>query len=673
MCGICGVIDWSDSPDPATLVRRMTPTMTHRGPDDEGYLESGPHGGRGSRLSLGMRRLSIIDLAGGHQPIFNEDGTVGAILNGEIYNFRELRQQLQDCGHSFRTRSDSEVVAHAYKEWGAECVERFQGMFALAVYDRRGTAGRSFEFQVPSFESSTSGDCGTLFLARDRLGIKPLYYAVNSGQQTVASNYFLFASEVRTLLASGVVPRRLSRDALESYLLFGSVSEPMTLLDGVFSLPPGHWMTIEIGSSTTAPKPECYWNVAARIVHASCNGNVKRPDTSTPAARVRSLLEESVRKHLIADVPVGVFLSSGIDSTSLAALAAREVSGVHTFTVAFPEEEFSEAALTRRTAEQLGTTHQEMVLSGSEMLGRLGEALTALDQPSIDGINTYFVSWSARQAGLKVALSGLGGDEIFGGYSTFWRTLQYQRLATFSNRIPGAARSPAASVAGAAAGRFISGDGVRKIAALWKSPNSLPDPFYFGRALFTPAQVSELMNGAAAAQARPPWWNWLSQSASQASNLDSFAAVSCMELQSYLVSTLLRDTDSMSMAHSLEVRVPFLDHPLVEFVTQLPQELKAGKGIPKALLITALRKCLPEEVVCQAKRGFTFPWATWLRGPLKTNVERGLCELSPALEQALHVEATGNVWRSYLEGKTTWSRPWSLYVLNEWTKNHLHN
>lgn len=667
MCGICGVIDWSESPDPVALVRRMTPTMLHRGPDDEGYLSN-------RRLALGMRRLSIIDLAGGHQPIFNEDGTVGAVLNGEIYNFRELQKQLADRGHSFLTRSDSEVVAHAYEEWGADCVERFEGMFAIAVYDRRGTGGRSLEFQVPSFELSASGDCVTLFLARDRLGIKPLYYTANGSQQSVSGNYFLFASEVRTLLASGVVPRSLSRDALESYLLFGSVSEPMTLVDGVFSLPPGHRMTIKIGSSAAALIPESYWSVATQITNnsgPSRNGKAKSAGVTTPAARVRTLLGASVRKHLIADVPVGVFLSSGIDSTSLAALASREVSGVHTFTVAFPEMEFSEATLARRTAEKLGTTHQEMILSGSEMLGRLGEAVAALDQPSIDGINTYFVSWSARQAGLKVALSGLGGDEVFGGYSTFRRTPHYQRIATLSNRIPGVARSPAASVAGAAAGRIMSGDGARKIAALLNSPNSLPDPFYFGRALFTPAQVSELINGGATTTEKPLWWKWLSESATQARKLDSFAAVSCMELQSYLVNTLLRDTDSMSMAHSLEVRVPFLDHSLVEFVTQLPQEVKAGKGIPKAFLIAALSDLLPSEVINQKKRGFTFPWATWLRGPLKTKVERGLSELSPALQQALHPKVAENVWWSYLEGKTTWSRPWGLYVLNEWTKRHL--
>jgi asparagine synthase (glutamine-hydrolysing) len=528
---------------------------------------------------------------------------------------------------------------------------------------------------------------GTLFLARDRLGIKPLYYSAISSQQSAVSQTFVFASEVRTLLASGVIPRQLSREALESYLLFGSVSEPMTLVEGILSLPPGHRMTIEISSSGTSLKAESYWNVATRLAsntHSSRNGNAKKTDTTAVAARVRSLLEESVRKHLIADVPVGVFLSGGIDSTSLAALASREVSGVHTFTVAFPEKEFSEAALARRTAEKLGTTHQEVMLSGDEMLGRLDEAVGALDQPSIDGINTYFVSWSARQAGLKVALSGLGGDEVFGGYNTFRRTPQYQRLASFGHRVPEGLRSAVASMAETAGTRLVSGDAARKLAALWNSPESLPNPFYFGRALFTPAQVSELINGTAANRGEPLWWKWLSESVTETSNLDSFAAVSCMELQSYLVSTLLRDTDSMSMANSLEVRVPFLDHPLVEFVTQLPQEVKLGKagspagqphwgarGIPKALLITALIDLLPSDVVDQKKRGFTFPWATWLRGPLKETFERGLSELSPALQQTLHQETAEKVWWSYLDGQTTWSRPWSLYVLNQWTKKHL--
>ncbi len=585
MCGICGAIDWSQTPDAGALVRLMTPAMRHRGPDDEGYLERG-------RLALGMRRLSIIDLEGGHQPIFNEDGNVGVVLNGEIYNFRELTAQLKDRGHTFRTRADSEVVAHAYEEWGPDCVERLQGMFALAVWDRRPGSKNIGE------NGRAAGEDGaTLFLARDRLGIKPLYYYAQSptsrvqspkfkshGHSAVAGHstldvgpwtQFVFASEVRTLLASGLVPRKLSRAAVESYLLFGSVSEPMTLVEGVLSLPPGHRMTIALDPQRRSANISRYWSIAEVPAR---NGHRNENDTVSAAKRVRSLLEASVRSHLIADVPVGVFLSSGIDSTALAALASREVSGVHTFTVAFPEDKFSEATIARRTAEQLGTTHAEVMLSGDELLGRLSEAVGALDLPTMDGINTYFVSAAARAAGLKVALSGLGGDEVFGGYSTFGRTPRYQRLAQAGNVVPAGVRSAMAAAMAEAGGRFIRGDAARKIAALWKNSGSLPDPFYFGRLLFTPAQVSVLMNNVRPAQHESLWWDWLAESVVAARQLDSFAAVSCLEAQSYLVNTLLRDTDSMSMAHSLEVRVPFLDHPLVEFVTHLPQEVKLGKG-----------------------------------------------------------------------------------------------
>ena len=662
MCGICGVIDWSETPDASALVRRMTPTMQHRGPDDEGYLD----GGTPAHLALGMRRLSIIDVEGGHQPVFNEDGRVAVVLNGEIYNFQEARAELEGLGHSFKTRSDSEVIAHAYEQWGAECVERLQGMFAFAVHDTRSTGQEQ--------------SAGTLFLARDRIGIKPLYYAVISSQQSAGSNSLVFASEVRTLLASGLVPRRLSAEALQSYLLFGSVSEPMTLIEGVLSLPPGHTITVDLADNGSAIQPRPYWSLAKRISarrHANENfqpltaGNGHAQTShSTTLARVRTLLEESVRGHLIADVPVGVFLSGGIDSTSLAALASREVSGIHTFTVSFAEKEFNEAAIARRTAAQFGTTHEEVLLSSDEMLSRLDEAVASLDQPSIDGINTYFVSWSARQAGLKVTLSGLGGDEVFGGYSTFRRTPQFQRLAAAGARVPGSVRSAMNSTISGVGGRLVSGDATRKISALWSSPESLPDPYYFGRALFTPAQVVDLMTNVTSSEPTL-WWKWLSQSAEQARRLDPFAAVSCMEIQSYLVNTLLRDTDSMSMAHSLEVRVPFLDHRLVEFVTALPQELKLRKGVAKALLVASLRDLLPDEVVNQTKRGFTFPWAHWLRGPLRERVESGLGQLSPALEESLDPANARGVWQSYLDGKTSWSRPWSLYVLNEWVKRHL--
>ncbi|MDQ1637025.1 MAG: hypothetical protein QOF62_364 [Pyrinomonadaceae bacterium] len=712
--------------------------------------------------SIGMRRLSIIDIEGGHQPVFNEDGQIGAVLNGEIYNFQELRQQLEDRGHTIRTRSDSEVAVHAYEEWGKQCVEHFEGMFALAIFDQKSEARgqrsesrearssefrvpssglsagegrretRSFEFRVPRSETQHSAlstqdspvgpalstlhsalepalnnqHSATLFLARDRLGIKPLYYFAEGEVQSPKSKVqsqsgsegrwtldighwtrFLFASEVRTLLASGIVPRRLSKAAVESYLLFGSVSEPMTLIEGVFSLPPGHRMTIDLNDANAAIRSESYWNIAGARRgdaetgrrgetgtgrQARSNGHrSNHSDVANAAQRTRQLLTDSVRKHLIADVPVGVFLSSGIDSTALAVLASREAAGVHTFTVAFPEKEFSEADIARHTAATLGTTHQELMLSGDEMLARLTEAVGALDQPSMDGINTYFVSWGARQAGLKVTLSGLGGDEVFGGYNTFRRTANFQRLATIGANMPQALRTAVASAVTGAGGRFVSGDVARKLTAILSSSESLPDAFYFGRTLFTPAQVAALLVDNKPNGALSPWRAWLAETALQANELDAFAAVTCMEARSYLVNTLLRDTDSMSMAHSLEVRVPFLDHPLVEFVTGLPQAAKLRKGMPKALLVEALRDLLPSDVVGQKKRGFTFPWAEWLRGPLKARVETGLSELSPALREVLDAKATRRVWQDYLDGKTSWSRPWSLYVLNEWAKKHL--
>ncbi|MEP6913744.1 MAG: asparagine synthase C-terminal domain-containing protein, partial [bacterium] len=313
----------------------------------------------------------------------------------------------------------------------------------------------------------------------------------------------------------------------------------------------------------------------------------------------------------------------------------------------------------------------ELMLSDDELLTRLAGAVGALDQPSIDGINTYFVSWGAKQAGLKVALSGLGGDEVFGGYSTFRRTPQYQRIASMGSRVPGALRSAmAAAVAGTGEG-LARGDAARKIAALWNDSEAFPHPYFFGRALFTPPQVGKLMRGPQIAGRDHLWWNWLAEGVEQSSKLDGFTAVSCMEARSYLVSTLLRDTDSMSMAHSLEVRVPFLDHTLVEYVIQLSEATKRRKGTPKALLVSALEDLLPKEVVKQEKRGFTFPWASWLRGPLRQDIDKGLSELAPALEETISAERVAAVWQSYLAGHTSWSRPWSLYVLNEWTKRHL--
>jgi asparagine synthase (glutamine-hydrolysing) len=704
MCGICGVVDWTGGAQAPDIVRRMLPTMQHRGPDDEGISDLQSEGQRAESeeqrnfaerrnskseirnpkfsgaLSIGMRRLSIIDIEGGHQPVFNEDGQVGGVLNGEIYNFQELRRQLEDRGHHFRTRSDSEMMVHAYEEWGEECVEHFEGMFALAIWDRRESGRQS------ALGTRQNADT-RLFLARDRLGIKPLYYfaegQVQSPKPKVQSQSgsegnstldiahwtrFLFASEVRTLLASGIVPRHLSKAAVESYLLFGSVGEPMTLVEGVFSLPPGHRISINLADAGTAVSPECYWHIADL---PRSNGHGRSFSATDSALQVRGLLAESVRKHLIADVPVGVFLSGGIDSTAIAALASQETGGVHTFTVAFEEEKFNEAAVARRTAHLLRSKHDELLLRGSDMLSRLDEALAAMDQPSMDAINTYFVSWAAREKGLKVALSGLGGDEVFGGYrSTFDWTARYGQIANVSKRMPAGLRSSIASALAGSGGKSSRGDAARKLAAIWGEPDSFPHAYYFARTVFPPPQMRSLMNQHTA-NGYAPWRTWLNDNARKVSELDTFAAVTCLEAGCYLVNTLLRDTDFMSMAHSLEVRVPFLDHPLVEYVTHLPEELKRRSGTTKALLVAALGDLLPDEVRGQRKRGFTIPLQQWLSGPLKQRVEAGLNDLSPSLARTLRAANANEVWQSHMRGQTNWSRPWSLYVLNEWVKKHI--
>ena len=645
MCGICGVIGLDSKADGESIVRRMLAAIIHRGPDEEGILLK-------PRVAAGVRRLSIIDLPGGSQPVWNETGTIAVVFNGEIYNFRELREELEARNHKFRSKSDTEVIVHAYEEWGEDSVNRLRGMFSFAA------------IELPE---GRGGGAARIFIARDRMGIKPLYYAKVDGA-------FLFASEVRALLASGCVPPRLSNEALATYLLFGSVSEPTTLVEGVFSLPPGHRVTILAGDPIEAFEPKPYWNVA-RVLEKQAETGIASPNSQAPRVspplQVRSLLEDAVRSHLIADVPVGVFLSSGIDSTAIAALATVVQREIHTFTVSFPDTEFSEAAVARRTAERLGTEHREVVISGDEMVTRLDEAVMALDQPSMDGINTYFVSWAARQGGLKVALSGLGSDELFGGYTSFRDTEKINRIATAAGFIPQGARRLVALGMKNMNVFQSSPDVFRKASAAWLQPNLFPHPYFFTRTLFTPQAFASSLRGSTVAWSSASWYQWLTTAAQQSRSLDRFTQVSWLELRSYLVNTLLRDTDATSMRNSLEVRVPFLDTPLVEYVLGLPESAKGGGGGPKALLVEALGNLLPEEIVKQPKRTFTFPWEYWMRGKLGERVAMGLGDWAPALEASLDHRFAQGIWRNFLRGKTTWSRPWSLYVLNEWVKRNL--
>src|SRR5258708_2249784 len=362
----------------------MATAMRHRGPDEEGFLAGEP---RAPGLALGVRRLSIIDLSGGHQPIWNETRDVAVVFNGELYNYRELCERLVLCGHRFSTKSDTEILVHAWEEWGEECLTELRGMFAFALLDLRERYAKA----------------PLLFLARDPLGIKPLHY-------TQTAECFAFASEVRALIASGAAPKHLSHDALTAYLLFGSVSEPVTLLEGVFSLPPGHRMLLHVPERRRAPRARPWWDPAgspaARDAH-------KPRDFSNAAKKLRPLLEDAVSAHLIADVPVGLFLSSGLDSGAIAVLAAKARTGIQSFTLTFPGTSFNEAELARVVANRCKTKHTEVPLSGESVVARLDEALAALDQPTMDAVNTYFVSWAARETGLKVALSALWGGELF--------------------------------------------------------------------------------------------------------------------------------------------------------------------------------------------------------------------------------------------------------------------
>jgi asparagine synthase (glutamine-hydrolysing) len=629
----------------------MTAAMLHRGPDGEGFLFDEP---RAPSLALGMRRLSIIDLPGGHQPIWNETHDVAVIFNGELYNYRQLRESLILCGHRFTTESDTEILVHAWEEWGEECLTELRGMFAFALLDLR-----QRHAAVP-----------VLFLARDPLGIKPLYY-------TQAPDGFAFASEVRALLAAGICSRRLSEDALTAYLLFGSVSEPVSLVDGIFSLPPGHKMLLYIPERRRVPRARP-WYDASRSPAAR---DPRRPKNFAAAVKsLRPLLQDAVEAHLLADVPVGLFLSSGLDSSAIAMLAGRAHPGIRSFTLTFPGTTFDEAPLARLVAGRCGSNHSEVPFDGTAIFSRLDESLAALDQPTMDGINTYFVSWAAREVGLKVALSGLGGDELFAGYSTFADVPRLRKLTQVAKLLPASMRRATSPLLRTGFSRAATADAANKASSAWTNSAALPDPYFFARALFPPgSQLEKLINpsfrpstvGADGVTLEPTWVGWLQRIADEAAKLPPIAGISWLEMRSYMVSTLLRDTDSVSMARSLEVRVPLLDTPLVEFVSALPDAARRRNGIQKALLVESLREVLPPEILAQRKRTFTLPWEEWLRGPLRARLEVSFASLAPALAEHLHSEGVNAVWNEFLAGKTSWSRPWSLFVLNEWCRRHL--
>jgi asparagine synthase (glutamine-hydrolysing) len=634
MCGIFGIVGHNAPVAPETL-ERGTQSLAHRGPDDSGTILLRETNSCPIEIGLGSRRLAILDLSPlGHQPM--QDAATGnwIVYNGEIYNFRDVRTELERGGAKFKSNSDTEVLLRAYTHWGEQCLTKLRGMFAFAIWD----ACRH-----------------RLVLARDPMGIKPLYYAQ-------CGSYFLFASEVRTLLGTGLVPRILDHAGLVNYLTFGSAYDPLTLVEGVRALPAGHTLTWENGSI----RPSRYWDlIDAGATEQSTTSNTKADQSPT---HLQPLLEEAVRMQLVSDVPLGVFLSGGIDSSALVSILSRGGVTPSTFSIVFQEAEFSEAQHSRAVAAHFETDHHEIRVSQSDVLASIPDALRAMDLPTMDGINTYFVSREARRAGVKVALSGLGGDEVFAGYSSFRTIPRMERFAHFWNHVPHAVRNPLASAFGLLS---PDSDQNRKLTTLARSNGSILHPYFIARMLFTPAQREHLFPlGMGVAK---------EANASQVSDLqralplDAINRVSYLESRCYMLNTLLRDADVMSMSQGLEVRVPLIDHQLAKTVLAFPGRSKLN-GSPKKLLVDALDGSLPDGIVNRPKRGFTLPFEHWMRQELRSEIEPVLAPnrlVDGPLGGVLDGNQVQRVWNDFLQGRISWSRPWALYVLQRWCEMHL--
>jgi len=636
MCGIFGIVARNARIDPEVL-ERGTLSLAHRGPDDSGTVLLRDTIPCPVEIGLGNRRLAILDLSPlAHQPMHDPETGNWIVYNGEMYNFRDVRQELERAGTSFVSHSDTEVLLKAYARWGEACLEKFRGMFAFAIWD-------AYHHR--------------LFLARDPMGIKPLYYAQSGA-------YFVFASEVRTLLGTGLVPRRLDHAGLVNYLTFGSAYDPLTLVEGVRALPAGHTLTWKDGKLQQSR----YWDLVDDEDIGQNSSEVSLQDEELVSKQLQPILEEAVRMQLVSDVPVGVFLSGGIDSSALVSILSRGDVTPSTFSIVFRETEFSEAEHSRAVAAKFRTNHHEISVSQTDVLASIADALGAMDLPTMDGVNTYFVSREARKAGVKVALSGLGGDEVFAGYSSFRTVPRMERFAQWWKHVPGAVRSPLAS---AFASLARESDQNRKLASLVRGNGHILHPYFLSRMLFTLGQRDLLFPPGA--QVADVAAESLNLNLKRARPLDAVNRVSYLESRCYMLNTLLRDADFMSMSQGLEVRVPLIDHRLAKVVLALPGRWKLN-GVPKKLLVGALEGSLPEEIVHRPKRGFTLPFEHWMRQELRSEIEPVLAakriEAGP-LSGLLDGGRVQQVWNDFLRGIISWSRPWSLYVLQRWCELHL--
>jgi asparagine synthase (glutamine-hydrolysing) len=636
----------------------MNAALRHRGPDDQGVSSFEFRVPSSDvQVGLGNTRLAILDLsAAGHQPMQDTEAGLTITYNGEIYNFRELRAEIGDTFGPWQSNTDTEVVLRAYRLWGAAAFAKLRGMFALAIWD-----GRQQE----------------LLLVRDRFGIKPLYATkVQSPTSTVQSpdnedsrgaldvghgTQLLFASEVRALLATELVPRKLSKDGLASYLEYGSIQAPLTIIDEIRSLLPGHYLRVQAGEAELRIDDFEFANLNDRGLTLETQRTQglhaeKRRDEAV--AVLREKLTESVRLHLVSDVPLGVFLSGGMDSSALVALMSRVTKEKpKTFSVVFAEAQFSEAPHSRLVAEEFQTDHHEIHLSEDQLLGTLPSALAAMDQPTMDGVNTFVVSRAVKEAGVTVALSGLGGDELFAGYSTFRRALRLKDM----QGLPRGLRNSVSRVGGS----LSNGVRQKKFWQLAGSDGSADAAYAVARQLFAPDQVVRLSghNGPTANGAGAK-----SKPANSNSELDTVNQMSLLELQGYMANTLLRDTDFMSMAHSLEVRVPFVDSEVADYVLGLPGTWKLNGSRPKPLLADVVSDLLPAKFLERSKMGFTLPFEKWMQLGLRDQISNVFRDKERLSKSGLDSESVSKLWQRFQRGPASvgWSRPWSIYVLAKW-------
>jgi asparagine synthase (glutamine-hydrolysing) len=618
MCGIAGIARIKNQEASVEKVRIMNQRISHRGPDAEGLWSN-------HFCVLGHRRLSIIDTSeAGNQPFKIESDHLVVVFNGEIYNYLELRKELEDT-HVFTTQTDTEVILAAYKKWGIECVHHFYGMFAFALWD-----------EVE----------GHLFIARDRLGVKPLYYAET--EQGV-----VFASELRAILSTNWVNRKINPGSLTDYLRYQTVHAPNTIIDGVQMLMPGHRILI----TPKGMQIDRWWDLTdsrLRVDQSASKESIHK--------HVHELLTSSIELRMRADVPFGAFLSGGIDSSIVVGLMSSiSAHPVNTFSITFREEAYDESPYSELIAKRFNTRHTAIQLSAEHFLEMIPAALHAMDHPSGDGPNTYVVSKATREAGVKMALSGLGGDEVFAGYDVF-RRMKALEKRQWMNSTPLALRKNL----GLLLRSIKPGAATEKIAAALAQERIDLAHFYpLTRQVLFENEIDRLVK----ADAHYDNFVQLLSQAVSGTRMPTLSKVSVLEISTYMQNVLLRDADQMSMAHALEIRVPFLDHRLIEFVLGIPDKHKFPHT-PKELLTSSVGNLIPREIIDRPKMGFTFPWAVWMRNELKPFCESHLQALKQV--ESIHHNEVMILWNRFIAGdkRITWSRIWPLVVLGHWVKQN---